>query len=256
MCPEHAVLTPCATLPRRAQNNILHAGFLRRKQGRSLRLAALLSMLALCPSAWASLCEDGKQQSPIDITHTTSENLAPLVFTYRATAPTIANDGHTVRVRLGGGNRLRIGEQHYRLEQFHFHSPGGDQIAGEEFAMAVHLLHKSPLGQLLAIEVLYRVGAPDTLLDGLLPLIPARPDGEHRLANMPVDPAALLPPALGYYRYTGSLTAAPCTQGVLWIVLKEVRTVSAEQLRRYQSLFPPAMRPVQPLHGRTVAESR
>ncbi len=253
MCSQRAVFTLGVTLPLSARPA---ARNLSRRQGRIAAFAALVSGLAVWHSAWAGLCEDGKQQSPINIAHTTSQNLAPLVFSYRATTPTIANDGHTVRVRLGGGNRLRIGEQHYRLEQFHFHSPGGEQIAGEAFVMAAHLLHKSPLGQLLAVEVLYRLGAPDTLLEGLLPLIPARPDGEHRLVNMPVDPAALLPPTLGYYRYLGSLTAAPCTQGVLWIVMKDIRTVSAEQLQRYQNQFAPNTRPVQPLHGRTVAESR
>ena len=255
MCPHRAAFTPSIPCFNRAISVRTTVCLVPRNQGCRAAFAALFTGLALCHSAWAGLCEDGKLQSPINIAHTSSQSLAPLVFTYRATAPTIANDGHTVRVRLGGGNRLRIGDQHYRLEQFHFHSPGGEQIAGEEFVMAAHLLHKSPLGQLLALEVLYRLGPPDTLLEGLLPLIPAKPDGEHRLVNRPVDPAALLPPALGYYRYVGSLTAAPCTQGVLWIVMKEVRTVSAEQLQRYQSVFPPNARAVQPLHGRTVAES-
>jgi len=256
MCPHRAAFAPRIPCVNRAISARPITRNLPRSQGVTIAFAALFTGLALCHSAWAGLCEDGKQQSPINIAHTTAQNLAPLVFTYRATAPTIANDGHTLRVRLGGGNRLRIGDQHYRLEQFHFHNPGGEQIAGEEFVMAAHLLHKSPQGQLLALEVLYRLGPPDTLLEGLLPLIPAKPDGDHRLVNRPVDPAALLPPALGYYRYVGSLTAAPCTQGVLWIVMKEVRTVSAEQLQRYQSVFPPHARAVQPLYGRTVAESR
>jgi len=259
MCPHRAAFAPSIACVNRAINARTIAGLnasnLPSKQGRRAAFAALLCGLSLCHSAWAGLCDDGKQQSPINIAHTSAQNLAPLTFTYRATEPTIANDGHTVRVRLGGGNRLRIGDQHYRLEQFHFHSPGGEQIASEEFVLAAHLLHKSPLGQLLALEVLYRLGPPDTLLEGLLPLIPAQPDGDHRLVNRPVDPAALLPPALGYYRYIGSLTAAPCTQGVLWIVMKDIRTVSADQLQRYQSLFPPNTRAVQPLHGRTVAES-
>ena len=256
MCPHRAAFAPSIPCVNRAISARTTVSLVPRKQGRKAAFATLFTGLALCHSAWAGLCEDGKLQSPINIAHTSSQNLAPLVFTYRATAPTIANDGHTVRVRLGGGNRLRIGEQHYRLEQFHFHSPGGEQIAGEEFVMAAHLLHKSPLGQLLAVEVLYRLGASDTLLEGLLPLIPTKPDGDHRLVNMPVDPAALLPTTLGYYRYVGSLTAAPCTQGVLWIVMKDVRTVSADQLQRYQSLFAPNTRGVQPLYGRTVAESR
>ena len=252
MCPNCAACNTCAKSLVSARPT---EHFLPLRQGRLAAFTALLSGLALCHSAWAGLCEDGSRQSPINITHTTAQDLAPLVFNYYPTRPSIANDGHTVRVRLGGGNRLRIGDQHFRLEQFHFHSPGGEQIAGEEFAMAAHLLHKSPLGQLLAVEVLYRLGPPDPLLDGLLPLIPIKPNGEKRLTHMPIDPSAVLPPSLGYYRYLGSLTAPPCTQGVQWIVMKEIRTVSVDQLRRYQSIFPPNARPVQALNGRTVGES-
>ncbi|KAI8567919.1 hypothetical protein RHMOL_Rhmol02G0158500 [Rhododendron molle] len=34
-----------------------------------------------------------------------------------------------------------------------------------------------------------------------------------------------------YYRYIGSLTVPPCTEGVIWTIVKKVRTVSREQVR-------------------------
>ncbi|XP_059442097.1 alpha carbonic anhydrase 4-like [Corylus avellana] len=33
-----------------------------------------------------------------------------------------------------------------------------------------------------------------------------------------------------YYRYIGSLTVPPCTEGVIWTIVKKVRTVSREQV--------------------------
>ncbi len=216
-----------------------------------LLLAAVLS----AAHAWASTCETGRQQSPIDITAPTRQKLPPLTFDYRASPLKIADDGHTVRVRFGHGNQLYIGTQRYALQQFHFHTPSGDRIAGEEFPMAAHLLHKSPSGQLLAVVVLFRLGAENPLLAALLPLIPARADGDHAPPGIMVDVSRLLPTSRRYYRYPGSLTSPPCTEGVDWIVLKQALELSAGQLARYRERFADNARPVQPLNQRVVMES-
>ena len=144
-------------------------------------------------TAFASTCDSGLRQSPIDITTTTRQQLPDLSFDYRTVPLKLADDGHTVRVRFAPGNQLHIGSQRYTLQQFHFHTPGGDRIAGENFLMAAHLLHKSSSGQLLALVVLFRVGAENPLLESLLPLIPARADGDHTLPGKTVDARALLP---------------------------------------------------------------
>jgi hypothetical protein len=122
--------------------------------------------------------------------------LPPLNFDYHAAPLKLADDGHTVRVRFGRGSELRIGKERYGLQQFHFHTPGGDRIAGEEFPMAAHLLHKSASGQLLAVVVLFRLGTENPLLASLLPLIPARADGDHSPMGVMVErtqPAAVWP---------------------------------------------------------------
>ncbi|HEX5287149.1 MAG TPA: carbonic anhydrase family protein, partial [Polaromonas sp.] len=142
------------------------------------------------------------------------------------------------------------------LQQFHFHTPGGDKIGGEEFPMAAHLLHKSPSGQLLAVVVLFRIGAENPMLNTLFPLIPAHADGDHKHPDISVDASSLLPSARGYYRYTGSLTAAPCTEGVEWIVLKQPLALSPAQLARWRQRYADNMRSVQPLRQRIVLESR
>ncbi len=215
-----------------------------------------IALLLTCSAASAALCETGQRQSPIDIVATSREALPPLEFNYRPAALKLANDGHTLRVRFDQGSSLRIGNEQFRLQQFHFHTPGGDKLGGEAFPMAAHLLHKSPSGQLLAVVVLFRVGAENPLLGTLLPLIPARTDGNHAHPDISVDASRLLPASRGYYRYSGSLTAAPCTEGVDWIVMKQPLEVSAAQLARWRQRYADNMRPVQPLHQRVVLESR
>jgi carbonic anhydrase len=159
-------------------------------------------------------------------------------------------------VRFDKGNVMRIGDQRYRLEQFHFHTPGGDRIAGEQFPMVAHLLHKSASGQLVAVAVLFRTGAENPLLADLLPRIPAKRDGDHLVRGVTVDASGLLPAGRGYYRYLGSVTTPPCTEGVDWVVLKQPLEVSAAQLELYRKRFADTARAPQPLHGRIVLESR
>ena len=121
--------------------------------------------------------------------------------------------------------------------------------------MAAHLLHKSQSGQLLALVVLFRQGAENAALAALWPRIPARADGDHTVADAMADPAALLPAEHAYYRYEGSLTAAPCTEGVTWLVLKQPLTVSAEQLAYWRTRFADNIRAPQKLQGRVIQES-
>lgn len=212
-------------------------------------------LVCFCTAAYASLCESGRRQSPIDIRETTRQSLAALAFDYHPAPLKIANDGHTARVRFGKGSWLRIGQERYALQQFHFHTPGGDRIAGEEFPMAAHLLHKSASGQLLAVVVLFRTGTENPLLQRLMPLIPAQADGDHVHNDAAVDANALLPRQRSYYRYSGSLTSPPCTEGVEWIVLKQPLELSALQLSRYRQRFADNARPLQTLHQRAMLES-
>ena len=86
--------------------------------------------------------------------------------------------------------------------------------------------------------------------------MPPRGQAEHVVPAQQVDPEQLLPPEHGYYTYDGSLTAPPCTEGVRWIVLKTALEVSPAQVARLMQLFPNNARPVQPLNGRVVRESR
>ena len=220
------------------------------------KFAILAIALGFSCAAAASLCEAGKRQSPVDIRDAQRRPLAELQFSYQPRPLKIANDGHTVRVRLLGSGHLQIGQTRYALEQFHFHTPGGDRIAGEEFPMAAHLLHKSPSGQLLAVVVLFRLGAGNALLDKLLPLIPARVGATDAIAGQSVSASELLPSAKGYYRYSGSLTAAPCTEGVEWVVLKQPLELSAAQLARYRQRFADNARAAQPLNQRVILESQ
>jgi carbonic anhydrase len=81
---------------------------------------------------------------------------------------------------------------------------------------------------------------------------------EQAVAGVEINPAGLLPSNTdtSYYMYVGSVTAPPCTEGVTWFVLKTSVEISAEQISAFAQLFPHDVRPIQPLNGRVVKESR
>ena len=66
----------------------------------------------------------------------------------------------------------------------------------------------------------------------------------------------LLPENRRYFTFMGSLTAPPCTEDVVWVVIKQPQSLSPEQLAIFQRLYPANARPLQPAFGRIVKESR
>lgn len=219
-------------------------------------ITAFVSTLLFSALCNASVCDTGKRQSPIDIRASEIKALPVLQFHYQPGPLTITNDGHTARVRLSGRGNVQIGPTTYALQQFHFHTPGGDRISGEEFPMAAHVLHKSPSGQLLAMVVLFRTGRANPLIDKVLAYTPTAAGGNHHVPSLSASAAELLPSSSGYFRYSGSLTSEPCTEGVDWVVLKQPVELSAEQLARYRRRFTDNARTPQPLNGRVIAESQ
>jgi Carbonic anhydrase len=64
-----------------------------------------------------------------------------------------------------------------------------------------------------------------------------------------------LPEDKSYYRFTGSLTTPPCSEGVRWFVLKSYDTVSKEQVEQFlHVMHHPNNRPIQDIGARKVLD--
>ena len=79
----------------------------------------------------------------------------------------------------------------------------------------------------------------------------AERDGDA-LPAVTVDVDDLLPAVRTSYRYDGSLTTPPCSEGVSWIVMTTPIQLSAQQIRAFTEIIPDNNRPLQPLNGRAV----
>jgi len=200
----------------------------------------------------------GKEQSPIDIKHTQKASLPALRFDYRSgPLEYVINNGHTIRVNYygpGSGDFLVVGDQRYQLVQFHFHHPSEEHIHGKPFAMVLHLMHETSDGKVAGVAVLLKAGRANDTLEQIWEHMPPK-EGQNVVAGLAVNPSDLLPRNVAdYYMYTGSATAPPCTEGVIWYVLKTPVTISPKQIRAFAQLYPHDVRPVQPLNGRIVKE--
>ncbi len=212
------------------------------------------------PESWGSLhpefatCASGTRQSPIDIRDGLRLNLDPIRFDYIPSAIRVIDNGHTVQVNVGGGNSIEVMGRRFELVQFHFHRPSEERVDGRRFDMVVHLVHKDLDGRQAVVAVLLNRGAAQPLIQTVWNNLPLE-KGMDQVVRAPVDLNALLPEGRDYFTYMGSLTIPPCTEGVLWMVMKTPVEVSAEQIGIFSRLYPMNARPLQAAGGRMIKES-
>ncbi len=213
------------------------------------------------PANWGKLrneyaaCGTGQRQSPIDIREGIKVSLEAIRFEYKSTQFRIVDNGHTLQVTVGEGMAMHVMGKRYELIQLHFHRPAEERVNGKVYDMVVHLVHKNDEGQLAVIAVLLEKGSEHPLIQTLWNNMPLEKDMEVTPAEA-IDLMKLLPEIRSYWTYMGSLTTPPCTEGVLWMVMKQPLQVSAEQIAIFSRLYRNNARPVQPPNGRLIKESR
>jgi carbonic anhydrase len=198
-------------------------------------------------------------QSPVDIpsSATLKFRSGDPVFDYPSAVDltSVANTGEELKATVGGNAGIVIGGKRYQLQQFHFHRASEHTVDGAPGAMEVHLVHIAADGAIAVIGVLFRTGAANTAIDVLWNAVPETPRTSRAPAGS-FDLRGLLPPTTSpYYTYSGSLTTAPFSDRLTWIVFKPTLMMSAAQVSRYAAVFEePNVRALQALRGRAVYE--
>jgi carbonic anhydrase len=216
------------------------------------------------PQAWGklkpdfNLCAIGKRQSPINIEdgNTLQGPAEAVQFAYAPSNATVVNNGHTIQVDVQGENAITVRGSTYRLLQFHFHTPSEEQLNFKRFPMVAHLVHKNSEGQLAVVAVLLDEGLANPLIDKVWTYMPLDNGDRVRMPAGLLNLSELLPTDQRYYQFMGSLTTPPCSEGVLWMVLKQPVTLSKAQFKLFTQLYPNNARPVQPINGRAVREAQ
>jgi len=212
------------------------------------------------PQNWSKLspdfhlCEQGKAQSPIDIKEALQVHPRPLKLSYQLPPVSVINNGHSVQVNVQQGDFATLDGDKFVLQQFHFHSPSENTLNGKSFPMEAHFVHMDAEGEVAVIAVMFETGKANPELEKIWQQMPEKA-GESVMLKEKVSLDGLLPKDLTHYRFSGSLTTPPCTEGVRWLVVKQPQTLSEAQLEKFQHVMHHANnRPVQGLHGRVVVD--
>ncbi|MCQ4312335.1 carbonic anhydrase family protein [Pseudomonas stutzeri] len=210
------------------------------------------------PENWARLTPEfgacaGKNQAPVDLSGFVEADLAPLQLSYAAGASKVVNTGHTIQAVYEPGSHLTLDGKRFDLLQFHFHMPSENQIKGQSYPLEGHLVHADENGNLAVIALMFKDGEQNAALARLWSAPPAVGQAQ------PISPAAnvtdLLPANLDYYRFNGSLTTPPCTEGVRWLVLKQPVVASHEQIEALKKAVGHSNnRPLQRLNARIILQ--
>jgi carbonic anhydrase len=210
------------------------------------------------PEHWGSLdpayavCSTGKNQSPVNLTGMIESDLPPITINYKSGGHEIWNNGHSIQVNYNPGSTITVNGNEFELKQFHFHSPSENTIEGHFYPMEAHFVHADKEGNLAVIAVMFKAGEKNAELEKAWAHMPENA-GEKRELPKSVNANFLLPHDHDYYRFNGSLTTPPCSEGVWWLVMKYFHTASREQIDKFaNAMGHPNNRPVQPPNARAI----
>lgn len=205
------------------------------------------------PEHWAELGypdASGSEQSPIDIPAGTLLHDADIVFSYDSSALNIINNGHTIKVDYDEGSTIEVEDNTYKLLQFHFHYLSEHTIGGEHSDMEMHLVHQSDEGEYAVVGVMMDAGAENSAYAPMWGYLPAEEGEVETIEGVTVNAVDLLPEVRTYYRYDGSFTTPPCTEGVNWFLMDTPVELSTTQIDAFKEIYSNNYRPVQPFNDR------
>ncbi|KAM2301689.1 hypothetical protein FF1_032415 [Malus domestica] len=234
------------------------------------------------PEHWGDLkkewstCKYGKLQSPIDlrddIALKVNSNFDELSISYKPTKALMKNEGHAISVVWeGDAGGVMINGTEYILHQCHWHAPSEHTMNGKRYDAELHMIHKDKKNRVAVVGFLYKIGKPNPFISEVkkaissmikkpkevpLGVIDPRKMKKAQKAHQDAAKRKMKKKTSKFYRYTGSYTTPPCTEGVTWTINKQVHTVSPSQVELlHKAVYKYAemnSRPVQPLNYRQV----
>ena len=205
------------------------------------------------PERWSTvnaayaLCDAGLNQSPIDLGTPNARGNIDFSTNYGTTGGTIALGKEKVQVDFPAGMGMTSGGKEFGLVQVHFHTPSEHAINGKRYPLVAHFVHATPSGELGVLGVMFEEGKANKALDAIVAGV-----GQGKGAAVTFDVNDMIPDETELYRYMGSLTTPPCSEGVNWHVSETVLTASAAQIAAMEANLGPSARSLQPLGSRLL----
>ena len=181
------------------------------------------------PGKWADLdpqyklCEDGRQQSPINIDSRNGLTIENEHYSlhYKRSDLHIVNNGHFIEVEYQDGSYINFESEDYHLVQFHFHAPSEHTIEAKHYPMEMHLVHKNKDGKILVLAAFVEEGDYNRFFGRILKNSPSRKGKQILSHHKHINLAKVFESTGHAYYYVGSLTTPPCSEEVQWIISSE-----------------------------------
>jgi carbonic anhydrase len=205
------------------------------------------------PERWSlenpnyALCDAGTLQSPIDLAHHNADGNIQVSTNYGGTNSTLALGDQKLQLDFPQGMAMMSGGKRFNLIQVHFHTPAEHAIDGMRHPLVAHFVHATDDGELGVLGVMFEEGAPNSELQKIANALRSG-DG----TAVTVDAGEMVPDDLTVYRYMGSLTTPPCSEGVNWHVVQDTMTASPQQIAAMRQHLGDTARSLQPRGNRLV----
>jgi carbonic anhydrase len=216
------------------------------------------------PEHWGGLseansaCATGTMQSPLDLSSEGAEDveIPNIELMYEPVSDfTVEDNGHTIRVPISNDSAAALDGRLFKLVEFHFHAPSEHTIDGQHADMELHMVHVRPeqTDEKLVLGVLLMSGEDNQALTDVFNHLPGAPHESVQAAGW-IDPSTFIPEDKRSFRYLGSLTTPPCTEGVHWVVFAQPMPISAEQHSRFVERHEGNSRPAREANPGEVVE--
>jgi carbonic anhydrase len=223
------------------------------------------------PSNWSKLCpkyskcENGKNQSPINISSSDFIKVNHFDMDYEKTELIVRNNehmhdiidnGHTIQANVDNASIITIKDTKYTLKQFHFHTPSEHTINGESFPMEMHMVHLSDQNSIAVISFLFKESNEENEeINKLIKHLPTKKGEQINLNGEVFDINKFDKMELSkVYHYSGSLTTPPCSEEVEWIIIEDKVFASKNQISSFYDIIGPNNRPTQSINNRKIIE--
>ena len=124
----------------------------------------------------------------------------------------------------------------FTLKQFHFHAPSENEIKGVSYPLEAHFVHADKDGNLAVVAVMFKEGKENPALAKLWSHMPSK-EGDKIALSHTDNALDLFPQNHAYYRFNGSLTTPPCSEGVRWFVMKKPVFASKAQIEAFKHSY-------------------
>ena len=207
------------------------------------------------PERWSAInaeyaaCDIGKMQSPIDLADPDALGTVKLTTNFGLARGKLSLSEEKVQIDFDQGQNkgMMSGSKPFNLLQVHFHTPAEHAVNGMRYPMAAHFVHATSGGELGVLGVFFTEGAANPAVASLL-----RAHSQGNGTALSVDIDDMVPETVEVYRYMGSLTTPPCSEGVNWHVANVPVEASADQIAQLHAALGPSARSIQDRNGRLL----